>query len=111
MVRQVRYREPRLYMDQALAGEAVTQENEVTRSDLPFEYMLNALRLKGGFALQDFSERTGLAVTAIQSGLDEAERKGLVERDLTHVRPTARGLDFLSDLQTLFLPANPSHAT
>ncbi len=111
VVRQVRYREPRLYMDQALAGEAVTQENEVTRSDLPFEYMLNALRLKGGFALQDFSERTGLAVTAIQSGLDEAERKGLVERDLTHVRPTARGLDFLSDLQTLFLPANPSHAT
>ena len=111
VVRQVRYREPRLYMDQALAGEAITQENEVSRSDLPFEYMLNALRLKDGFALQDFSERTGLAVTSIQAALDAAERKGLIERDLAHVRPTARGLDFLSDLQTLFLPASPSHAT
>jgi coproporphyrinogen III oxidase-like Fe-S oxidoreductase len=79
------------------------QETEVSRSDLPFEFMLNALRLPGGFALSDFSERTGLAITAIQKPLEEAEAKGLIERDFSHVRPTARGLDFLSDLQALFL--------
>jgi len=103
IVRQVRTREPRLYMERALAGDAVAQEEEVRRADLPFEYMLNALRLRQGFALAEFCERTGLALTAIQHALAQAEQQGLIERDLTHVRPTERGFDFLSDLQSLFL--------
>ncbi|OOG44161.1 radical SAM family heme chaperone HemW [Polaromonas sp. A23] len=103
VVRQVRFREPKLYMDKALAGTPVAQDNEVSRADLPFEFMLNALRLREGFKLQDFSEKTGLPITAIQAGLDEAERKGLIERDFAHVRPTERGFDFLNDLQALFL--------
>ncbi len=103
VVRQVRVREPRLYMDKALAGEAIAQETEVKRSELPFEYMLNALRLREGFALQDFCDRTGLPLSAIAAGLDEAERKGLIERDFARVKPTERGFDFLSDLQALFL--------
>ena len=91
-------------MQQAMAGEPVTQSEEVAREDLPFEFMLNALRLREGFALTDFMERTGLALTSIQKGLKEAEQKGLIGRDWTRVWPTARGLDFLSDLQSLFLP-------
>ncbi|MES2423497.1 MAG: radical SAM family heme chaperone HemW [Pseudomonadota bacterium] len=106
VVRQVRYREPRLYMEKARAGTPVAQENEVLRAELPFEYMLNALRLKDGFVLQEFSERTGLAITAIQKGLAEAEAKGLVTRDFASVRPTEKGFDFLSDLQSLFLAAD-----
>jgi putative oxygen-independent coproporphyrinogen III oxidase len=105
IVRQVRYREPRLYMDNALAGQPVAQEDEVARADLPFEFMLNALRLREGFTLAQFSERTGLPLTAIQEPLAEAERRGLVERDLARVRPTEHGFDFLSDLQQLFLAA------
>jgi coproporphyrinogen III oxidase-like Fe-S oxidoreductase len=65
--------------------------------------MLNALRLKDGFRLQDFTEKTGMPLTAIQQGLEEAERKGLIERDLVRARPTVRGFDFLNDLHTLFL--------
>ncbi|RYF07829.1 MAG: oxygen-independent coproporphyrinogen III oxidase-like protein [Comamonadaceae bacterium] len=103
VVRQVRFREPRLYMDNALAGRAVAQDDEVRRADLPFEYMLNALRLRSGFALKDFTERTGLPITAIAKGLEAAERKGLITRTMEHVRPTERGFDFLSDLQELFL--------
>ena len=103
VVRQVRFREPKLYMDKALEGNAVTQDTEVTRADLPFEFMLNALRLKDGFKLQDFVEKTGLPFTAIAQGLEEAERKGLIERDLVRVKPTERGFDFLNDLQSLFL--------
>ncbi|MBG9388393.1 radical SAM family heme chaperone HemW [Caenimonas aquaedulcis] len=103
VVRQVRYREPRLYMDNALAGRPLAQEDEVPRAQLPFEFMLNALRLKEGFALNQFTERTGLAPTAIAAPLAEALAKGLVERDMSHVRPTTRGFDFLSDLQSLFL--------
>jgi putative oxygen-independent coproporphyrinogen III oxidase len=104
VVRQVRFREPRLYMDKALAGNCVAQVEEVGRADLPFEFMLNALRLKDGFTLKQFSERTGLVMTAIQKGLEEAERKGLLERDFVNVKPSVRGFDFLNDLQSLFLP-------
>jgi len=103
VVRQVRFREPKLYMDKALAGNPVAQDSEVSRADLPFEFMLNALRLREGFKLQDFSEKTGLPLSAIQAGLEEAERKGLIERDFARVKPTERGFDFLNDLQTLFL--------
>ena len=103
VVRQVRFREPRLYMDRALAGNALAKDDEVSRSELPFEFMLNALRLRNGFGLREFSERTGLSITAIQTSLEEAERKGLIERDFSRVRPTERGFDFLSDLQELFL--------
>jgi oxygen-independent coproporphyrinogen-3 oxidase len=103
IVRQVRFREPRLYMDKARAGSALTQDSEVARDDLPFEFMLNALRLREGFALARFTERTGLPLTAIERPLEEARRKGLIERDLARVWPTTRGFDFLSDLQGLFL--------
>ena len=65
--------------------------------------MLNALRLKEGFELAYFRERTGLPLSAIEAALDEAQRKGLVERDLVRVWPTERGFDFLNDLQSLFL--------
>ena len=105
VVRQVRFREPRLYMDHAIAGNALAQDQEVARDDLPFEFMLNSLRLRDGFALAQFVERTGLPLSAIEQPLQEAQRKGLIDRDLARVRPTERGFDFLSDLQGLFLPS------
>ena len=105
IVRQVRHRDPRLYMDKALAGSAIASTTEVPRADLPFEYMLNALRLKEGFEIAQFVERTGLPVTAIEKALEQAIGKGLLERDLARVWPTTRGFDFLNDLQGLFLPA------
>jgi oxygen-independent coproporphyrinogen-3 oxidase len=105
VMRQMRVREPRQYMEQALAGHCLVQDEEVSRADLPFEFMLNALRLKDGFELQQFTERTGLAITAIAQALEVAERKGLIERDWVRAKPSARGFDFLNDLQSLFLPA------
>lgn len=103
VVRQVRWREPNTYMERALAGQAMSNDEEVARAQLPFEYMLNALRLREGFALADFSARTGLPPSSIETALQQAEARGLVERNFSHVRPTARGFDFLSDLQALFL--------
>jgi len=103
VVRQVRFREPQRYMDQALRGLPVTRSEEVRRQELPLEFMLNALRLKNGFNLSDYTERTGLAITSLQKGLALAEQKGLIGRDFTRVWPTALGFDFLSDLQSLFL--------
>jgi len=104
VVRQVRLRDPAAYLAGAERGAAVASETEVARADLAFEFMLNALRLRDGFALARFGERTGLPLSAIERPLAEAERRGLVERDLQSVRPTPLGFDFLSDLQQLFLP-------
>ncbi|CAM4275438.1 radical SAM family heme chaperone HemW [Comamonas aquatilis] len=103
IARQVRFRDPSRYMDMALAGTPLAQDSEVKRADLPFEYMLNALRLREGFALQTFMERTGLPMSSIAKGLDAAHAKGLITRDLGRVVPTERGFDFLNDLQELFL--------
>ena len=104
VIRQVRLREPKLYMERALAGHPLAKEEEISRADLPFEYMLNALRLREGVEALQFSERTGLAMTALQRGLAEGEAKGLVEHSVGHIKPTEKGFDFLSDLQSLFLP-------
>jgi putative oxygen-independent coproporphyrinogen III oxidase len=104
VIRQVRYREPSLYMDQAFTGQPVAQSDEVARKDLPFEFMLNALRLREGFELAQFSERTGLPLSSIEKALAEAESQGLLTRDFQRVMPTERGFDFLSNLQEIFLP-------
>ena len=104
VTRQTRTRDPAGYMAQALAGHAVVQDEEVARAQLPFEFMLNATRLKQGFELARFSERTGLSLAAIQPALAAAEARGLLERDFVRAWPTPRGFDLLSDLQGLFLP-------
>ncbi len=104
VVRQVRVREPRLYMERAAQGQAIAQEQEVGRADLPFEFMLNTLRLPEGFALQDFTDRTGLPPSVLQEAIAKAQSSGLLHADPTHIRPTERGFDFLNDLQALFLP-------
>jgi oxygen-independent coproporphyrinogen-3 oxidase len=104
VVRQVRLRDPAAYMAGAEAGQAVASEAEVARAELPFEFMLNALRLKEGFAIARFGERTGLPLSAVEAPLAEAERRGLVMRDLQRVVATRRGFDFLNDLLELFLP-------
>ncbi len=104
VVRQTRYRDPAKYMEQALAGAAIAQDEEVPRDQLPFEFMLNVLRLKEGFELARFTERTGMPLSALRRALDEAEAKGWMTRDLQWAQPTPRGFDFLSDLQSLFLP-------
>lgn len=103
VVRQIRFRDPARYMAQATSGQAVARDEEVERSQLPFEFMLNALRLREGFELARFTERTGLPLTALQKPLAEAEARGWITRDFVRVEPTERGFDFLNDLQALFL--------
>lgn len=104
ILRQARYRQPRDYMDRVAAGNAVQEERLLRRSELPFEFMLNALRLTDGFPVVEFTERTGLPMGACEPALGRAIERGLVERTLTHVRPTALGQRFLNDLLELFLP-------
>jgi putative oxygen-independent coproporphyrinogen III oxidase len=103
ILRQVRYRLPLEYMRKAIDGVPVSQENEVKTADVPFEFMLNALRLNEGFAPTLFAERAGLPLQAIEKELQAAVAKGLLERSADIIKPTALGANFLNDLQALFL--------
>jgi putative oxygen-independent coproporphyrinogen III oxidase len=103
VVRQGRGNAPAAYMLNTMAGQPISQDTEVARDELPFEFMLNALRLREGFELSRFSERTGLSLAAVQKALGLAETRGLIHRDLHRAQPTPRGFDLLSDLQALFL--------
>jgi len=105
VLRQVRWREPRQYQQQAMAGSAVSNQHEVARADLPFEFAMNALRLRDGVALALFGERTGLPLSALQRGREQGLAKGLLRDDATRLQASDKGFDFLNDLQALFLPA------
>jgi oxygen-independent coproporphyrinogen-3 oxidase len=106
--RMVRHREPGLYMQKTMAKDAVAQSHEVSRAELPFEFMLNALRLKEGVPLEAFMDRTGMPLSAIDRSLQLAQQRGLLLVDHARIQPTEKGFDFLSDLQALFLPESAS---
>ena len=101
--RQVRYKQPQQYLDMVEAGTPVIEEHDVARSDVGFEFMLNALRLNDGVPVALFQERTGFPLTLVEAGLQRAELKGLLLRDHQRIAPTALGRRFLNDLQQVFL--------
>ena len=105
VVRQVRHKQPQQYMEEVERGSPLAEDRTVERGEIGFEFMLNALRLTDGVPVALFAERTGFALTLVQKGLDEAERRGLIERDHQRMRPTPLGQRFLNDLQAIFLPA------
>jgi putative oxygen-independent coproporphyrinogen III oxidase len=104
IVREVRERKPQTYMAAAMETRAVFEQRVVGDDELPFEFMLNALRLVEGFPLALFTQRTGLQLASIEPQIARAVSAGLLERTLTHARPTAKGQRFLNDLLETFLP-------
>lgn len=103
IMRQVKQRHPRQYIESALAGNPVQSQHDIPTRDLPFEFMLNALRLNQGVALKNFTDYTGLSLTALLPNIELAQAKGLLEYDLNTIRPTTLGKRFLNDLQAIFL--------
>ncbi|NMG15854.1 radical SAM family heme chaperone HemW [Aromatoleum bremense] len=103
IVREMRHKHPGRYLDAAKSREFVQERRPVGVVELPFEFMMNALRLSGGVPRRLFAERTGLPLAAIEAELKTAREQGLVEVTPDVIRPTERGRHFLNDLLTLFL--------
>jgi putative oxygen-independent coproporphyrinogen III oxidase len=103
ILRQARTKHPERYMAGVEGTGAVEVERDVGVEEIPVEFMMNALRLNAGFAVTLFEERAGLPLTAILRELDDAERRGLIERDHARIAPTTRGRRFLNDLLEIFL--------
>lgn len=103
VTRRMCYKQPKAYMEHALTGHALQEQHDIDASELGFEFMMNALRLTAGFPSTLFQARTGLPLISVERPLREAETRGLITRDLTHIRPTLLGQRFLNDLLQLFL--------
>jgi oxygen-independent coproporphyrinogen-3 oxidase len=103
--RELRYKQPRQYLEQVGRGAPVQERHGVPRDEVGFEFMLNALRLTAGVPASLFAERTGYPLALVTRPLAEAVRRGLMDDDPQWLRATALGRRFLSDVQALFLPA------
>jgi oxygen-independent coproporphyrinogen-3 oxidase len=103
VLRQMRYKQPQAYMDAAIRGEPIQEQHEVSHDELAFEFMMNALRLNNGFDSVLFQERTSLPLLSIRRELEQAEKKGLLMRELQRIAPTLQGQRFLNDLLEIFI--------
>lgn len=108
IIRQTRHKHPNRYLEHAIKGEAIDQEWSITKDELAFEFMMNALRLVDGFELDLFEQRTGLSPIVISHKLKKAQEKGLIEQKRSPenrilIKPTLLGQRFLNELLQLFL--------
>lgn len=101
--RTMKHKRPQAYLQAAERGDAVQEAHAVGVADLPFEFMMNALRLTEGFPARLFAERTGLTLEAIRPQLEMAAAKGLLDVTVERIAPTERGRRFLNDLLQIFL--------
>jgi putative oxygen-independent coproporphyrinogen III oxidase len=104
IVRDTRHKHPQAYLDAMCGGAPLPVSREVPAAQLPFEFMMNALRLADGFQPRLFGERTGLPLEAIRRELDHAQARGLLKVTPEKIVPTEHGRRFLNDLLQLFLP-------
>ena len=102
--RQRRARQPEAYMCAVEGGAPVEEAVNVAAQDLPFEFMMNALRLCQGVPREMYERHTGLSLQGIQPLLNQLEEEGWLETDPHRLRPTLRGQRFLNDLLQRFLP-------
>jgi oxygen-independent coproporphyrinogen-3 oxidase len=113
IVRTVKPKQPREYQEQvrragsrpsgAGDGASIGESSLILLKDLPFEFMLNALRLNEGFTVRDYRRRTGLEMASVEAKLADGQTRGLLRSVEDTWRPTELGLRFLNDLQGSFL--------
>lgn len=105
IIRQSRTRNPESWMSAAIKrdGSHISEVRNLNASDLPFEFMLNVLRLRAGVPATLYTDRCGLDVTTISTALSKATDKGLLSTDPTRFQATPQGWRFLNELQALFL--------
>ncbi|VAY87012.1 putative oxidoreductase [mine drainage metagenome] len=102
--RQRRARQPEAYMRAVERGVPIEESLNVAAQDLPFEFMMNALRLSKGVPREMYERHTGLSLQGLQPLLSQLEEEGWLEANPHRLCPTFRGQRFLNDLLQRFLP-------
>lgn len=103
IIRRWKLKHPQSYLENSTNSSIIGGQDQLSRHDIGFEFMLNTSRLTGGFDSELFYKQTGLPISQIKDGLNKAVKLGLIEWHLQHIKPTARGLQYLNELQTIFL--------
>ena len=103
IIRQMRHKHPAQYMERVKLQQHIDENKLVTSQELPFEFMMNALRLRDGFVNALFTQTTGQSFNSILPQLLKAQEQGFIELSYNKVIPTAKGRDFLNNLLELFL--------
>jgi oxygen-independent coproporphyrinogen-3 oxidase len=106
VLRQMRWKHPKAYLENVPAGKPVQEESQVDASDLPFEFLMNALRLADGFHPSLFEARTSRPLTTILSALRSATSDGLLTFTPEQIAPTLKGRRFLNLLLERFIQAD-----
>jgi len=104
ILRRSKQKQPQAYMDTAGTHAVISKEETISKHDVGFEFMLNALRLTDGFPTPLFYQHAGLPISHIDKALQQAENENLLIRDIHHIRPTEKGERYLNTLIELFLP-------
>ena len=104
VMRSVKQRHPLRYMQTAGDSECDLSRRRVANHELPFEFMLNAMRLVDGTEAALFQQHTGLELDTVSATLERCRADGLIELDSNHIRPSELGRRFLDDLTARFLP-------
>jgi len=104
VLRYAKHRLPRRYLQGLENGDWLDEKRELNSAERVFEFFLNQLRLKQGVYIDDFGARTGLSWQVVESRVQQAIEKGLLEVRDKHVRPTGLGWKFVNDIQQMFLP-------
>ena len=102
--RYAKHRHPRRYLQGLESGDWLAESRLLSSEERVFEFFLNQLRLKQGVYIDDFSARTGLPWQVVESRVQQAVDKGLLEVHHARVRPTGLGWKFVNDIQQMFLP-------
>jgi len=103
ITRTTKFRQPKQYLENAEQAKFYSTTTELAINDLPFEFMLNALRLKTGVNSALYEQRTGQSLSTIQDSLDDALRSKLINSDGKNISCTEQGWRFLDNTLTLFL--------
>jgi oxygen-independent coproporphyrinogen-3 oxidase len=103
ITRERRHKHPNHYLESAGKGQAVAEVWTIPTDELGFEFMMNALRLTGGFDIGLFQQRTGRAIVEIEPAITAAGARGLISIEGSTIKPTLLGQRFLNELLQLFL--------
>jgi len=104
IVRTTKIRHPQHYVDAVQEGKSVGSRAIIETKDLPFEFLMNALRLRSGFSIGLFEQRTGLSMEVLEPTLSDLKEQGLLEQSQEEIRCTSSGFNFLDTILQRFLP-------
>ena len=100
IIRTTKSKSPEIY----LANPTNISSNQaIAIHELPLEFIMNQLRLRGGFTLTHYQAMTGLSTSNLQPVLSDCQQQGLITLESGYYACTDKGWDFLDTVLGKFI--------